>query len=139
MYRVLVVEDNTEFYENELLRFFGELLPMDRIELVRVASLEEAMTVVNDPWDAILVDYFMGPAVPAPEGEEDGKRVKHGADFVEVRRKLEKGGEPAQIIGISNVQIGNALIVKAGASTSFNKSLLEEITREVGRGLEAHA
>jgi CheY-like chemotaxis protein len=141
MYRVLVVEDNTEFYEQELLRFFDKLLPMDKLEIVRAGGLEEALTMVAEPWDMVLVDYFLGAAalgLPTPDGEES-KRVKHGADFVEVRRRVEaEGSQRATIVGISNVTIGNALIVKAGADCSHNKGLLEEITREVGRGLETH-
>ncbi len=139
MYRILVVEDNTEFYENELLRFFAAILPMDKLEIVRAESLEKALVLIGEQWDAILVDYFLGPPALRPEGVIGEGRVKQGADLVEIRRDLEPDpASEARIIGISSFQVGNASLVKAGANASHSKSSLEDIAREVGRGLEAH-
>lgn len=143
MYRILVVEDNTELYEKELRRYLEAILPAGKFELHRAAGLEEAAAVVTEPWDVILVGYSLGHSAPTVPEEPEGKRVRNGAEFVALRRTVEVGsdalGKPSTIIGISSFQVSNAQMVEAGANTSVNKSRLEDLAREVERGLEAHA
>ena len=129
--RVLVVEDNVDFYNNYLSRLFAHLLPMNKIEMVHASTLTEALDKIDEKWDVILMDYSLDKPV-----ELDGHKIKDGVDLVSIRRAVEGSDGPASfIIGISSNQVGNRLMVGAGADTSFLKLYVVEMAKEIEQKL----
>ncbi len=139
--RILIVEDNVDFYNDYLVRLFGNLLPMDQIEMVHATTVTEALTVISKKWDVILMDYSLGKGA-----ELNGHKIRDGMDLVRIRRAVEaepvvvdgkvtNALAPSFIIGISNSQVGNRLMVEVGASTSFLKLQVVEIAKEIEQRL----
>lgn len=135
--KVLVVEDNVEFYESYLLRLFSHLLPEGKVEITHAESVEAAAKMLVLPWDAILMDHGFSDSVriPAP----DGPLFKDGVGLVKLRRafEAETGATPAFIIGIASNQVGNRLMVEAGANTALLKLHVPEIAREIAQRIPA--
>lgn len=130
--RVLIVEDNVDLYNDYILRIFHNLLPLDKIEIVHMATLGDALSHIDEVWDVILMDYSLDKPV-----ELDGHRIKDGADLVAIRRAVE-GEDPearAFIIGTSSNQVGNRLMVDKGADTSFLKLHVVEMAKEIEQRL----
>jgi CheY-like chemotaxis protein len=143
MFRLLVIEDLDEIYEY-YERVLINLLPKEKIEITRAATILDALELIQEPWDVILMDYAVGE--PASIG---GASVKHGADIIKVRRAVESqlaAGEgdpstgatrypPAFIIGTSSSTVTNEFLVKAGADASLLKNAVPEMAREIERRL----
>ncbi len=142
MFRVLVIEDQTEFYQNYLLRIFSTVLPMDRIQFTHVVNIAGGLENLGEAWDVILMDFALGAAYTV---NETNSVFRDGSDLVRLRRRLEadinKGGEgdvlpPSFIIGISSHQVGNRAIVDAGADASLLKIHVTEMAKEIGRRID---
>lgn len=131
--RILIVEDNKDFYNDYLIRLFNNILPMDKLEIVHASTVAEVLFKINDWWDVILMDYFLGKSVT----ELGGKKIKDGADLVKIRRVIEsKSPNPASfIMGISNNQVSNRMLISAGADTSFLKICVIEMAQEIEQRL----
>ena len=138
MIKVLVIEDDEEIYHDHFLRFFSELLPMDQIEFVHAPTIERALKLIEKTWDVILMDYYLGAshlvAANTPEGVP--ARFRDGADLIRFRRTLEIENAPATfIIGVSNNQVANTLLVEAGADTAISKLNVVQVSDEIKRRL----
>jgi len=118
MFRLLVVEDQVEFYQDYLLRLFEKLLPMENISITHVPSLDAALVALANPWDFILMDYSLGPKT-----DFMGDAIRDGGDLISFRRAVEadKGLPTAYIMGISSNQVGNRLMEEKGANNSTLK------------------
>lgn len=129
MTRVLVVEDNVSFYCDYLLRLFGNLLPMDQLEFIHAATLEEAVMNLSLEWDVILLDF----ALPGTFRDQEGLLVKDGAGLVRLRRKFEAANQLKKsfVMGISSSGIGNLLMVEAGADTAYLKLKVPQMASEI--------
>lgn len=125
MYRLLVVEDQTEFYQDYLLRIFERTLPMETISIVHVPTLNAALMALLEPsWDMILMDYNLGP-----KAEFLGDPVRDGADLIAFRRAAERT-QPlpkAYILGIGGNQVGNQLMLAKGANHVVLKIRISEM------------
>lgn len=119
MFRILIVEDNAYLYQDYILRLFTELLPMEKISMVHVPTLQAACQVLQEPWDCILMDYFMG----AKYNFMGGITIRDGADLTKFRRALEetKGIPESYILGTSSSEVGNEFIRESGANSSILK------------------
>lgn len=142
MLRLLVVEDIDEIYEY-LERILMNLLPKERIEISRAATIRDALELMHEPWDVILMDYAMGEGVNI-----EGSPIKNGRDLVKVRRAIETEHDhvakavkvanrltPSFIIGTSSSTVTNEFLVKAGADTSLLKNAVPEMAQEIERRL----
>ena len=122
MFKLLVVEDQVDFYEGYLSRIFEKTLPMDKIIMVHVPTLDTAIVALQEHWNFILMDYSLGAKINFL-----GDPVRDGADLVSFRRAIEKaddgcGGIPrAYILGISSNQVGNILMNERGADDGVLK------------------
>jgi CheY-like chemotaxis protein len=126
MFRLLIVEDQVDFYEGYLLRLFGKLLPLEKISIVHAPTLDAAIAALQEPWDAVLMDYSLGPKT-----EFLGEPVRDGADLVRFRRAVEeKTGQPqAFIVGMSSNGVGNRLIQERGADAAMLKLHVPEMAK----------
>ena len=79
------------------------------------ATIADALRVVDEPFDAVLVDYDVD------DGE--GTAVVHA-----LRRRGFGGG----IVGVSSHEPGNAALVAAGADDACSKMRFDEIGRHLG-------
>ena len=130
--RILIVEDNVDLYNDYIIRIFGNLLPMDRLEIQHASKIEEAITNLAQPWDVILMDYNIGKPHSSPEGA----KVRNGGDLVELVRSMEQGtNRHSFIIGTANNQVGNREMVAKGADTSYLKLHVVEMAREIEQRL----
>jgi CheY-like chemotaxis protein len=142
MLRLLIVEDLDDIYQY-YERILTNLLPKEKIEITRAATIPDSLELIREPWDVILMDYAMG--MP---GEIEGDPVKNGADLVKIRRAVESevvgdedpGGAvtrfpPSFIIGTSSSMVTNEYLVRDGADTSLLKSAVPEMAREIERRL----
>lgn len=145
MLKILVVEDDLSYYEDYLLRLLGNLLPMEKLEFTHTTSIAGALEKMShELWDVILMDYAMGPAIKV---EETKVVIRDGKDLVAFRRSVEtapSGTAPGEkmpasfIIGTSSNQVGNRLMVEAGANTSSLKNDVQAMAQEISQRLEAH-
>jgi len=133
MFRLLVVEDQVEFYEDYLLRLFGKLLPMEKISVVHVPTLDAAIVALQEPWDFILMDYSLGPKT-----DFLGDPVRDGADLVAFRRAVEESRSmpKAFILGVSSNQVGNKLMQDRGADNTVLKLAVPQMTTFIKEALK---
>lgn len=133
MFRLLVVEDQAEFYQDYLLRIFEKMLPMETISVVHVPTLDAALVALVLEWDMILMDYSMGAKT-----EFLGDPIRDGADLVAFRRAVEeKNGVPvAFILGTSSNQVGNHLMQERGASNTVLKIQVPEMAKLIEGALK---
>jgi CheY-like chemotaxis protein len=142
MLRLLIIEDLDEIYQY-YERILTNLLPKEQIEITRAATILDALELIRDPWDVILMDYALGETASI-----EGTPIKNGGDLVKVRRAVESevvgdedpGGAvprfpPSFIIGTSSSMVTNEYLVKDGADTSMLKSAVPEMAREIERRL----
>ena len=131
MLRLLIIEDLDEIYEY-LERILTNLLPKERIEITRAATILDALELIREPWDVILMDYALGETASI-----EGDPIKNGADLVKVRRAVEQAETLATsfIIGTSSSTVTNEYLVKGGADTSMLKIEVPEMAREIERRL----
>ena len=103
-----------------MLRKFENLLSMENFEFINVKTIPFALNSLEQDWDAILMDYYLGVQC----GERGESCFRNGADLVAYRRALEKA-EPekkkAYIIGFSGSDLRNNDMMDAGATCSFLK------------------
>ena len=133
MFRLLVVEDQTEFYEDYLLRLFQKLLPMEKISVVHVPTLEAALEALQEPWDFILMDYSLGAKT-----DFMGDPIRDGADLVLFRRAVEQQRKQptAFILGISSNRVGNRLMQERGASNTLLKLEVPQMAKLIEGALK---
>ena len=131
MLRLLIIEDLDEIYEY-LERILMNLLPRERIEITRAATILDSLELIREPWGVILMDFAMGESASI-----EGDPIRNGADLVKVRRAVEQGETLAAsfIIGTSSATVTNEYLVKAGADTSMLKIEVPEMAREIERRL----
>ena len=143
MLRLLIIEDLDEIYQY-YERILTNLLPKEQIEITRAATILDALELIRDPWDVILMDYALGETASI-----EGSPIRNGADLVKVRRAVENQlaagvGDPSTgatqypasfIIGTSSSTVTNEYLVKEGADTSMLKSAVPEMAREIERRL----
>jgi hypothetical protein len=125
MFRLLIIEDQDDFFENYLLRLFGLLLPMEGIAFERAATLPEAgQRLLENRWDLILMDYTIGPRV-----EFLGDLLRNGADLTRLRRgvEVERHWNRAFVAGTASSGVGNRAIFEAGAQKIYLKSEVEKM------------
>jgi CheY-like chemotaxis protein len=134
MFRLLVVEDQADFYEDYLLRIFGKLLPMEKISVVHVPSLDAAITALSEPWDVILMDYSMGPGTTFL-----GDPIRDGSDLTALRRAIEETQNlpKAFILGTSSNQVGNRLMQERGADNTVLKIQVPEMAKLIEGALKS--
>ena len=132
-FKLLVVEDQANFYQDYLLRIFENLLPMETISVVHVPTLDAALVALLEPWDMVLMDYGMGAKT-----EFMGDPVRDGADLVAFRREVEhKQGLPRTfILGTSSNQVGNRLMLERGADNTVLKLQVPQMTQLIKEGLK---
>jgi len=139
MFRLLVVEDQVDFYQDYLLRIFGKLLPMESISVVHVPTLDAALVALQERWDFILMDYSLGAKTKFL-----GDPVRDGVDLIAFRRAIEEandgcGGIPvAFILGTSSNEVGNRLMRGKGANATVLKIQVPEMANVIRRSLEEH-
>jgi CheY-like chemotaxis protein len=140
MLRLLIIEDLDDIYQY-YERILTNLLPREKIEITRTATIQDSLEVIREPWDVILMDYAMGDFASL-----EGEPIKNGADLVKVRRAVEanpvvEDGKvtnalvPSFIIGTSSSMVTNEYLVRDGADTSLLKSAVPEMAREIERRL----
>ena len=132
-FRLLVVEDQAEFYQDYLLRIFENLLPMETISVVHVPTLDAALVALLEPWDMVLMDYGMGAKT-----EFMGDPIRDGADLVSFRRGVEhKRGLPqAFILGTSSNEVGNRLMQERGANNTVLKLQVPQMAKLIEGALK---
>ncbi len=135
MFRLLVVEDQVDFYQDYLLRIFGKLLPMESISVVHVPTLDAALAALQEQWDFILMDYSLGAKTKFL-----GETVRDGADLVAFRRAVEEqnGRTKCFILGTSSNEVGNRLMRGEGANTTVLKIQVPEMAKLIEEALEKH-
>jgi CheY-like chemotaxis protein len=133
MFRLLIVEDQTDFYEDYLLRIFTKLLPMEEISVVHVPTLEAAVVALPEPWDVILMDYSMGAGTTFL-----GDHVRDGGDLTALRRAFEETQDipKAFILGTSSNQVGNRLMQERGADNTVLKLQVPEMAKLIKGALK---
>jgi CheY-like chemotaxis protein len=131
MLRLLIVEDLDDIYQY-YERILTNLLPKEKIEITRASTILDALELIREPWDVILMDYALGEAASI-----EGDPIRNGADIVKVRRAIEQGEMLAAsfIIGTSSSTVTNEYLVKEGADTSMLKIAVPEMAREIERRL----
>ncbi len=135
MLKLLVVEDVDLVYQY-IERILTNLLPKERLEITRAATLRDSLELIREPWDVILMDYAMGDSATLEDAV-----IRTGADLVQLRRSIENTGDglggtaPAFIIGTSSATIHNEALVKQGADTSLRKDEVPEMAAEIRRRL----
>ena len=107
--RLLFVENDAVFGRVVVQEFLAEH------DVTIVATIADALRVVDEPFDAVLVDYDL----------DDGK----GTAVVNALRRRGFGG---RIIGVSSHDPGNAALVAAGADDACSKMRFDEIGRHLG-------
>ncbi len=132
MFRLLVVEDQADFYQDYLLRVLGNLLPMEKISIVHVPTLDAALVALQEQWDFILMDYGLGAKTNFL-----GDPVRDGADLVAFRRAIEKTqkGDGAFILGMSSNRIGNQLMQERGANDSVLKLEVPQMAKMIAESV----
>ena len=135
MFRLLVVEDNADLYQDYFLRLFENLLPMEEISLVHVPTLRAACQAMLEPWDFILMDYALGPKCDFREDI----MVRDGADLTRFRRAVESDHDVAKafILGTSSNQVGNRLIQEGGADNTLLKLQVVEMAQLIKEQMHA--
>jgi len=117
--RILVVEDMKVSYDF-VMKELAKILSMENFEFINVKTIPPALDALEQDWDAILMDYYLG----MPGVERGESCFEHGADLVAYRRTLEKA-EPekkkAHIIGFSASDLRNNDMMNAGATCCFLK------------------
>lgn len=132
--RILVVEDNEEFYHSYLLRFFAKLLPVDKLQFVHTPRVAAALELLKEPWSIILMDYALSDSVKVEVEGQGTTMIKDGRDLIKIRRRQEQTGEglpTSLIIGMASSQIGNQILRQAGAQKSFLKLQVPEMAAAV--------
>ncbi len=135
MLRLLIVEDLDDIYDY-YERILINLLPKEKIEITRAATILDTLELIQEPWDVILMDYALGEAASI-----ENDPVRNGADLIKLRRAVEAandgcgGIERAFIIGTSSNMVTNEYLVKEGADTSMLKNAVPEMAREIERRL----
>ena len=117
--KILVIEDMEVSY-NFVLRELGKLLSMKKFEFINVKTIPLALDALEQDWDAILMDYYLG----APYGQRRGSSFENGADLITYRRTLERDDpekKKVHIIGISASDRRNRQMADAGATCYFLK------------------
>ena len=115
--RVLVVEDMDVLYKI-LYKNLQASLPMEKFQFIRVSTMLQALEVLDEDWDVILMDYHLG----TQKTEKDGVQFYTGADLVTYRRKFEAENpdrQRAQIVAITGTAEFGAEITKAGGDLAF--------------------
>ncbi len=117
--RILIVEDMDVLYEIVLQKLEEELSITD-FEFTNVKTIPFALDALEQDWDAILMDYYLG----FQYGERGESCFRNGADLIAYRRALEEA-EPEKrkthIIGFSGSDLRNNDMIDAGATCSFLK------------------
>ncbi len=133
MFRLLVVEDQADFYQDYLLRVFENLLPMEKISVVHVPTLAAALVALQEQWDFILMDYSMGAKT-----DFLGDPVRDGGDLVAFRRaiELDRGLPGSWILGTSSNQVGNTLMLGRGADDAVLKLEVPQMAAQIGEVLK---
>jgi len=133
MFRLLVVEDQAEFYQDYLLRIFENLLPMEKISVVHVPTLDAALVALKEPWDFVLMDYSLGAKT-----EFMGDPIRDGADLISFRRAVEQGQEVAKafILGTSSNRVGNQLMQERGADNTVLKLEVPQMAKLIEGALK---
>jgi len=128
MFRILVVEDQEDFYKDYLLRIFEKLLPMEKVNITHVPTLGAALAALLEPWNMVLMDYTLGSKV-----EFLGDTVRDGADLVRFRRAVEAENalSPAYILGTSGNDVANRLLMGVGANDACLKLNVEDMAATV--------
>lgn len=141
--KILVVEDNTEFYEGYFLRILGSLVPVERIEFVHEDSLAKGLLQLSLPWDMIILDYAFPENAKFPGDDPNGRVVSSGADLAEIRRYFEAEPKnelkPASIMAISSTQVGNRAILAKGGNAAYLKLQIPEMAAEINKMLKGLA
>ena len=124
MFRLLVVEDQVDFYQDYLIRIFTQMLPMDKIVLTHAPDLQTALAALaEESWDLVLMDYALGPKF-----NFHGVPIRDGTDLVAFRRCLEgppdsKDRKPRiRVWGIAAHTASNRLLIEAGADNAWTKN-----------------
>jgi CheY-like chemotaxis protein len=129
--KILVVEDMKVTYDLMLLQF-EQNLSIENFEFTNVSTIPFALDALEQDWDAIVMDYYLGLQF----GERGGSRFEHGAHLVAYRRALEVQAEPAKkkayIIAYSGSDERNNDMIKAGAACAFLKFDPEGISESLG-------
>ena len=107
--RLLFVEKDAVFARVVVQEFLAEH------DVTVVATIAGALRVLDEPFDAVLVDYDL----------DDGK----GTAVVQALRRRGFGG---RIVGVSSHEPGNAALVAAGADDACSKMGFDEIGRHLG-------
>lgn len=141
--KILVVEDNTEFYKEYFLRIVGDLLPTEKVEFIHEDSLKKGLLQLCMPWDMIILDYAFPENAKFPADGPEGKPVRDGADLAEIRRSLEADPKnelkPASIMAISSTQVGNRAILAKGGNVAYLKLQVPEMAAEINKMLKGLA
>ena len=115
--RVLVVEDMDILYKI-LYNNLQDGLPMEKFQFIRVSTMRQALEVLDEDWDVILMDYHLGTL----ETKKDGVQFYTGADLVTYRRKFEAENperKRAQIVGITGPAEFCEKLAEAGSDMGF--------------------
>lgn len=107
MIKILIVEDVPEIY-SYYTNIFSKALPeATEYEFVHAPSIETACAVLNEPWDAILLDYDLGEAF-----EYEGETIKNGAALsLAIKKRRGKSRNPL-LIGLTSARAtGNLMRV----------------------------
>jgi len=117
--RILVVEDMKVSYDF-VMRELAKILSMENFEFTNVKTIPTALDALEQDWDAILMDYYLG----LQYGKRGESRFEHGAHLVAYRRELEKAEsekKKVRIIGFSGSDLRNNDMMNAGATCCFLK------------------
>ncbi len=135
MFRLLVVEDQVDFYNDYLLRIFEKLLPMEKIFVAHSPTLNSALEALQEPWNMILMDYNMGAAVTLLDSP-----IRDGADLVRFRRGIEAQmpRRLAFILSTSSNRVGNQLMAEQGADAQVLKIQVPMMAQIIAEELKKH-
>ena len=135
MFRLLVVVDDGDYYQDYLLRIFEKLLPMEEISITHISTIAGALGALQEAWEMILMDYSLGP-----KADFLGDVVRDGKDLIAFRRAIERreGTGTATIVGISSNRVGNDLLREQGANCFFSKLSVELIALCIKKEMARH-
>jgi len=132
--RILVLEASEEYYHTYLLRLFAKLLPSDKLEFVHAPRLEDALGLLEQEWDIVLLGYRFPDSVKVASEQGSEMVVRNGGDWLRLRRAAERvrGLKKSFVIGVtSNQPESQALRLLQLGTTCYSKLQVIDIAKTI--------
>jgi len=131
--RILVLEASEEYYHTYLLRLFAKLLPSDKLEFVHAPRLEDALGLLEQEWDIVLLGYRFPDSVKVASEQGSEMVVRNGGDWLRLRRSAEKvrGLEKSFIIAMTSSQPEGRALRILTADAAYSKLQVVDLAKMI--------